>query len=67
MAYILVIDDSEFARQMTSETLKVDGNEVIEAKTGQEGIELAEVSFPGMEGESRNGWVKGCIPSGTYG
>ena len=46
MACILVIDDSAFARRMTTETLKAQGNEVLEAESGPDGIELAERHRP---------------------
>jgi len=46
MACILIIDDSAFARRMTTETLKAQGNEVLEAENGQEGIEQAERHRP---------------------
>ncbi|MBW8039012.1 MAG: response regulator [Planctomycetes bacterium] len=46
MACILVIDDSAFARRMTSKALKAQGNEVLEAESGHHGVELAEKHEP---------------------
>ncbi len=46
MACILVIDDSAFARRMTTDALKTQGNEVLEAESGLDGIEQAERNKP---------------------
>ncbi len=43
---VLLIDDSAFARQMVAKTLTAQGNEVLEAANGQEGIEKAEQYRP---------------------
>ncbi len=46
MACILVIDDSAFARQITAEALKAQGNDVLEAGDGLDGIEQAQKHKP---------------------
>ncbi len=43
---VLLIDDSPFARQMIAKILTAQGNEVLEAMNGQEGIEKAEQYRP---------------------
>ena len=43
---VLLIDDSSFARQMVAKILTSQGNEVLEAMNGQEGIEKAEQHRP---------------------
>ncbi len=46
MACIMVIDDSTFARRMTAKVLKAQGNEVLEAESGLDGIEQAQRHRP---------------------
>ena len=43
---VLVIDDSAFTRQMVTKILTAQGNEVLEAENGQDGIEKAEQYRP---------------------
>ncbi len=43
---VLLIDDSPFARQMVAKILTAQGNDVLEAMNGQEGIEKAEQYRP---------------------
>ncbi len=43
---VLLIDDSAFARQMVAKILTAQGNEVLEAASGQEGVEKAEQHRP---------------------
>ncbi len=60
MACILIIEDSIFTRQSLIGILTVDGNEVLEATNGREGLEKAEklkpdcivldLLMPGMNG-----------------
>jgi CheY-like chemotaxis protein len=46
MARVLVIDDSKFARQTCRELLTKIGHDVIEAATGQEGLEVTGRESP---------------------
>jgi two-component system, OmpR family, alkaline phosphatase synthesis response regulator PhoP len=58
---VLIIEDEEEIREILSFYLQGEGLEVIEAKTGEEGIEIAkkdhldlvitDLSMPGMKGE----------------
>ena len=45
---ILVIDHDEISREMISQYLKEQGLDVIEAKSGQEGVDLAKAIKPGI-------------------
>ncbi|MBW4440157.1 MAG: response regulator [Plectolyngbya sp. WJT66-NPBG17] len=40
MATVLIIDDAAFSRRMLRKYLQVDGYEILEAATGQEGLEM---------------------------
>ena len=46
MARVLVIDDSKFARRMCRDVLSSMAHEILEAATGQEGLEVAERESP---------------------
>lgn len=46
MGAILIIEDSAFTRRRIAETLSADGNEVLEAANGCEGLEKAEKLKP---------------------
>ena len=46
MTSILVVDDSEFSRQMTVEMLEASGYKVLEAGNGIDGLEKAERHKP---------------------
>jgi len=45
---ILIIDDSKLVLQITSDILKKDGHNVITARTGKDGIELAKTGNPDL-------------------
>jgi len=46
MSAILVIEDSAFTRRRVAEILRTDGNQIIEAANGYEGLEKAEKLKP---------------------
>lgn len=45
---ILIIDDDQTTQEMISHYLKDQGYEILQAKTGEEGIKLARTSHPGI-------------------
>lgn len=46
MALILIIDDAAFSRRMIRKFLQGDGYEILEAKNGQEGLEIVQKHQP---------------------